>query len=62
MKTKGNAKKGRTLKTKNGPFKVVKDSKMRWMGDTDLDKKIIRINPKMHKRDKKNAKKKRKNI
>jgi predicted SprT family Zn-dependent metalloprotease len=31
-------------------YKVVKDNKMRWQGDTDLDKKIIRINPKKSKK------------
>jgi len=36
------------VKTKHGIYKVVEDSTMRFMGDTDTAKKLIRINKKLH--------------
>lgn len=35
------------MKPKGYKYKV--DNKMRYMGDTDIDKKVIRVNKKMHK-------------
>jgi PDZ domain-containing secreted protein len=36
------------VKTKHGVYKVAVDNKMKWMGDTDTGKKLIRINKKLH--------------
>jgi SOS response regulatory protein OraA/RecX len=42
-------KKTKKINTKSGKFTVKVDNKMRWMGDTDFDKKLIRINKSKHK-------------
>ena len=38
------------LKVGNGHFRVYKDNRMKWFGDTDLDKKVIRLNIKRSKK------------